>query len=431
MKLTSRQVIVTFFVEVGQSTRTIESNGLFARQFVSGHHFYYLQNGRLIHNTMKKILFLLLMSCATLMSCQPDEEEQIDESTQQVSRTIMVFMPFTGNLYDDLNTNINYMAAAITNNGGSNGTQLLVFIAQDRQTAHLIRLRYENGICHRDTLRTYTSPEYLTLKGRAQLFTEMKALAPADEYGLIVGCHGKGWLPGEDSNNTLKWIGADINGYRIDISDFAQSMSDAGLHAQFIAFDDCYMSTIEVAYDLRHVTDHIIASTSEIMASGMPYHRIYTRLIQPTIDYGAICNDFVDYYKSSRTPYGTIGVTCCQYIDEMAAIMKKINTTHTISSEQLQMVQDLDGATFTPTVFFDFGSYVRHLAGSDATLLAAYEQLLTVLVPYKAHTGAIFSGYYQRATKITEFSGIAISDPSSHALSNDSKTHTAWWKATH
>lgn len=40
MKLTSRQVIVTFFVEVGQSTRTIESNGLFARQFVSGHHFY-------------------------------------------------------------------------------------------------------------------------------------------------------------------------------------------------------------------------------------------------------------------------------------------------------------------------------------------------------------------------------------------------------
>ena len=43
---------------------------------------------------------------------------------------------------------------------------------------------------------------------------------------------------------------------------------------QFIMFDDCYMSSMEVAYDLKDVTDYIIASTSEVMAYGMPYEKV-------------------------------------------------------------------------------------------------------------------------------------------------------------
>ena len=42
------------------------------------------------------------------------------------------------------------------------------------------------------------------------------------------------------------------------ISTLADAISDAGLEMEFILFDDCYMSSVEVAYDLRHVTGHII-----------------------------------------------------------------------------------------------------------------------------------------------------------------------------
>ena len=53
---------------------------------------------------------------------------------------------------------------------------------------------------------------------------------------------------------------------------------------EYILFDDCYMSTVEVAYDLKNVTSHLIASTSEIMAYGMPYDKIGQYLIE-NIDY--------------------------------------------------------------------------------------------------------------------------------------------------
>ena len=43
------------------------------------------------------------------------------------------------------------------------------------------------------------------------------------------------------------------------------------MHMDYILFDDCYMSSVEVAHALRHVTDYLIGSTSEIMAYGFPY----------------------------------------------------------------------------------------------------------------------------------------------------------------
>lgn len=40
---------------------------------------------------------------------------------------------------------------------------------------------------------------------------------------------------------------------------------------EYILFDDCYMSSVEVAYELKEATRFLIASTSEMMAYGMPY----------------------------------------------------------------------------------------------------------------------------------------------------------------
>lgn len=52
------------------------------------------------------------------------------------------------------------------------------------------------------------------------------------------------------------------------------------------------MSTVEVAYDLKNVTSHLIASTSEIMAYGMPYDKIGQYLIG-NIDYEKVCDGFI------------------------------------------------------------------------------------------------------------------------------------------
>ena len=47
---------------------------------------------------------------------------------------------------------------------------------------------------------------------------------------------------------------------------------------EYILFDDCYMSSIEVAYELKDVTKYLIGSTSEMMHTEclMRYWGIFT-----------------------------------------------------------------------------------------------------------------------------------------------------------
>lgn len=63
---------------------------------------------------------------------------------------------------------------------------------------------------------------------------------------------------------------------------------------EYILFDDCYMSSIEVAYALKDVTDYLIGSTSEVMAYGMPYAEIGQYLIGK-VDYAGICDGFYSF----------------------------------------------------------------------------------------------------------------------------------------
>lgn len=53
--------------------------------------------------------------------------------------------------------------------------------------------------------------------------------------------------------------------------DLRRGDNGRGIRFEYILFDDCFMSSIEVAYDLRKITRHLIASPCEVMAYGYPY----------------------------------------------------------------------------------------------------------------------------------------------------------------
>lgn len=342
-------------------------------------------------------------------------------------------MPHSTNLYKYLLDNIAGMKRAIESNKGLGNTRLVVFIAKDKKQSALINIKYDKGVCKQDTLEKFYSPIYLTTNGRVELLNKVKQYAPANRYAMIVGCHGMGWIPSSTVFKAKKsrYFGGLENGYKIDIDDFAESIKAAGMKMQFILFDDCYMSCMEVAYDLKDATDYIIASTSEVMDKGMPYHRIYQHLMATEPNYQAVCDNFYDYYTNYSAPYGTIGVTDCRYMDEMVAMMKNINTKHTFDTDRLNNVQDLDGETFTPTIFFDFDDYVRNLCTNDNNTYEQFNAVLQRLVPYKANTNYILSGKTHGETKVNHFSGITISDPSTRSEIKESKKYTNWWIQTH
>ena len=382
---------------------------------------------------MLKHFFLLLFSIIVLASCggNDDPVNPVEPFVPtKTKNTVFVFMPYTGysSIYSFLNKNLDDMEQAIVKEKGLGNSQILVFISESIKTSHLVKIGYNKGKCRRDTLNTYTSYDYTTPDGIASLLTSVKQWAPADNYSMIIGCHGEGWMPKEQTKQRRYFGGSAIP---IDISDFNEGIKNAGMKMNYILFDDCYMSGIEVAYQLREAANYLIASTSEMMGYGMPYHKILKYLLADNPDYEAVCSDFTSFYKTFSMPYGTIAVTDLGYTEEMASFMKSINITHTFDLDKIDDVQDLDVAHFDPTVYFDLGSYLRVLCGDDAATYTKAANLLKKLVPYKGTTGMIYSNAGRKSLKLKEYSGLTVSDPSINAKAVETKKQTAWWNATH
>ena len=384
---------------------------------------------------MLKHFFLLLFSILVLASCggNDDPVNPVDPFVPtKTKNTVFVFMPYTGynSIYGCLLKNLDDMEQAIKQEKGLGNSQLIVFISENIKTSHLIYIGYNKnkGKCQRDTLKTYTDYDYTIPDGITSLLTSIKQMAPADNYSMIIGCHGEGWMPKPKSTQTRYFGGTAIP---IDISNFNEGIKNAGMKMNYILFDDCYMSGIEVAYQLREAANYLIASTSEMMGYGMPYHKILKYLLADNPDYEAVCSDFTSFYKTFSMPYGTIAVTDLGYTEEMASFMKSINSTHTFDLDKIDDVQDLDVEHFTPTVYFDLGSYLRVLCGDDAATYTEATNLLKKLVPYKGTTGMIYSWTGRKPLKLNEYSGLTVSDPSINASAVETKKQTAWWKATH
>ncbi len=382
---------------------------------------------------MLKHFFLLLFSILVLASCggNDDPVDPVDPPVPtKTKNTVFVFMPYTGysSIYGCLLKNLDDMEQAIIEEKGLGNSQILVFISESIKTSHLVKIGYNKGKCRRDTLNTYTSYDYTTPDGIASLLTSVKQWAPADNYSMIIGCHGEGWMPKEQTKQRRYFGGSAIS---IDISDFNEGIKNAGMKMNYILFDDCYMSGIEVAYQLREAANYLIASTSEMMGYGMPYHKILKYLLADNPDYEAVCSDFTSFYKTFSMPYGTIAVTDLGYTEEMASFMKAINITHTFDLDKIDDVQDLDVAHFDPTVYFDLGSYLRVLCGDDAATYTEAANLLNKLVPYKGTTGMVYSAAGRKSLELKEYSGLTVSDPSINAKAIETKKQTAWWKATH
>ena len=388
---------------------------------------------------MKKILshllllLMLAMPATTLTSCGSDDPDPKPVEPVKAANTVFVFMPYTAsesggnNLYNSLLNNISDMEKAIVEMGGINNAHLIAFVSKNEKTSHLINIEYKKGKCVRDTVKTYTGCTYTTVDGLLSLFADVKRQAPADVYSMIVGCHGEGWLPKD--NTTTRYFGGQK--YQIDVPDLAKAMESSGLTFNYILFDDCYMSGIEVAYALRNTASWLIASTSEMMGYGMPYHKLMKYLLQLNPDYEAICNEFIDFYRNYKNaPYGTIGITKLTEVESMANLMKNINAAIQFNDEDIDKVQDLDVDHFTPTVYFDFGSYVKTLCANDPLMYGYFEKEIAKLVPYKAATEYIYSNS-GNTLRVNEFSGLTISDPSPNSIAIETKKQTAWWKATH
>ena len=420
-------------------------------------------------NMIKKLftLFICMISLAmTFTSCS---EEAFD--TDSVNKqTILVYFPWTGStskpgLYSDLQNNLDSICQGIIAKKGLNDSRVLVFFSEKYNQSTLYDLQYDatNKKVNCVPIKKYEGNSHCSAEGFAELLNNVKQNAEALNYALIIGAHGCGWTYADDwsnypfyarpsfgssspinnsfsgisfdsdSNNPhTRFFGSvDLKDNSIDVATLAEGIKLSGLKMQYILFDACYMGNIETAYELKDVTNFLIASSSEIMGYGLPYKSLWNYLNSPTPNYSSIVATSVKYYNTTDTPYLNLSAIDCREVEGLASIMKEINSKYTLSeSVSLDSIQRLDA--FSPNLFYDMETYVDSLHPSGY-LLDQFKNKLKATVKAADHTDYAYSVLFYKPTyiKIRNYCGVTISDPSQHSVAIKGREKTGWWKATH
>lgn len=391
---------------------------------------------------------MLVALCIALAACSDssgddDNVPAVDEEDETTAQTLIMFYPYSGNLLSAFNDNIADMMTVVQGRGGLGDRRIVIYICQSATKAYKIEMVDEGGRVVLDTIatETFTSMPYADAAGMASLISSLEETAPAESYAMIIGCHGMGWLPaGADVTTTADAKGTATVGdidlptryfghsssaaWQCDISVLADGITATGMPMDYILFDACYMANIETAYELRDATHYLIASPAEIMAAGVPYAVAGSYLLD--MDYEGFCSAFISYYTATSSPYATISVTDCSQVEAMAEVMCTIYAAGNVDIST-STLQTFDG--ISPHIFYDLGDYVEQLCGDDDALYADFETALALLVPYSRHTSSFYSAYNKRATDISTYSGLTISEPSVNSAA-DTWAQTAWAAAT-
>lgn len=287
---------------------------------------------------MKKIL-LLFLSVLTFISCSDEiPEEKVSLKSGRTVLAYLISNNSSTNLDSYLKQNLVDMYSGLTqttdsctlivyyrpydnDNSGLTGPCLLQFNSDGKgninnkkclQDADLTPAKViGEAFCSPYTDKNHNATDPATM---VRILEDMVKLSPSTNYGLIFGSHGTSWMPG---NEVAGRSFGDDAGYNINIPEMADALESVFSSRQldFILFDACMMATAEVCYEFKDVTDYLIGSVVETHVYGYPYGVILPKLYKAEVNYGEICNNYIDYSRDKG--WGLCSVIDCKKINEL------------------------------------------------------------------------------------------------------------------
>lgn len=297
----------------------------------------------------------------------------------------------------------------------------------------IFRMYRDGGNIVNDTLKVYDtdvcSASPSTVKDYL-LFIRDKF--PSSHYGFLITSHGTGWVPPEyemdsEENHGLIWSAApssvgvqqgEMENIWMDVCEMGKAIP---FHLDYIIFDACLMSCVEIAYMFRNICDYIIASPTEILTQGFEYRTMASRLFADGgPDLEAVCKD----YMSARSS-ATVALIDCSRIEEVAAACRTIYDNHAES------VMDIESSTIqsynvTYSCFYDLRDMCKVLGASPGEL-SNLDAALSRCIIYKGTTAYFLS----KKIDPTRFSGFSTFLPRRHTpILNSLYKETEWNKTT-
>ena len=300
---------------------------------------------------------------------------------------------------------------------------------------------------------------------------------PANEYGLVMWSHADGWLPAvndgaANNSNSVRSFGIDVGedgnmysnvtanyqiGAQMNIADMADAIDMSGMHPKYIFFDACLMQNVETCYDLRHVTDYVIASPMAIPANGANYTSqmrkgLFSDRVEDIID--TYLYDVTDPLQAAS--YSDFGIvfsvvnTAC--MDELAEVVKQLLPLSTMmerTSVDLSDVLQYHAYSY----YYKYRPHQYDMQQVMQTILPEeflprFTEALNKAVVARVATESIWVGpgdFTFQPVDLSNYCGVAMFVPqdvytrhasqTEHGDLNQAFTQTAWyadagWKAT-
>lgn len=393
---------------------------------------------------------LWLLAAATLAACS--KEVPGYDPPALADRTVLLYMPGRS-LLTYYENNIQGICTAVTDRALGNGRMLVYWQPDDQTSAVMQEIYYDrNKRCSETkTLKTYDDFDAGDPAAVQQLFADAAELAPAQNYGLIIGCHGKAWIPASSGVLPRSILPADEvwttasgakqtrsfgdTGYELDITELAAALEAQRFRFDYLIFDDCFMANIETLYDLRRAVDYIVASPCEIMAAGFPYDRIVPHLFGGNSVFDGLekaCWEFWNFYENDwdtvqrNEQSGCISLAVTAQLDALMMEMRQI--------KDKKQPFDIDALQYykgnATKLFYDLEHYVT-LCCNDQGAIDSFKAQMELAFPVSCrhHTKYFYSAYDAIKHPVNYYSGVSVSEPSTVYAAENRQTN--WYRDTH
>ncbi len=297
-----------------------------------------------------KHLSAAVLALFALLSCSSCGHDDPEPTPQTFGRTVIVYMAAENNLSSYAQENIDDMMKGAKQLNAND--RLLVFVDRNSKKEKPFIIRLTGNDAHPvDTLYKYTSDFYSSDAGKMKEVVEWcMSQCPSESYGLVLWGHADGWivhtptLRSLSRSNSIRrrsrafgWdTGDDISGddQWMEIADMRDALESLPHSFKFIFADCCAFQSVEVAYELRNVTDYIVASPAEIPGAGAPYKTVIPAMFNRTDD--ALCRQLCDLYNEAGGTGNRVAISA----------VSTAQMTHLAEATREVIINELNGKTF-------------------------------------------------------------------------------------
>ncbi len=401
---------------------------------------------------MKQLyLFLIILLTLLLYGCKDGPEP--NPGPKEVRQMTLVYAVNHNNLSSDLDANQNQMLQAMANID-ADAYKLLVY-KYTSDGPGLYEVRNSNGKPEFTLLKQYDESLLSVTKERiSEVIDDALDYYPEVESNLFFWGHGLGWVnPYKYLNNSkgrqaisnsnlpsdeyaLSATVPELYGYGgeyvyedgvrvgtdyLDIDQLAEAIPDNKF--DMIWFDCCYMSGIEVAYQLRNKCETFVAYPTEIMAEGLPYDKVLPKIIGKSNDKIGAARALYEYYVGKSTPEAvSVAVMDMSRIEEVASVAHDIFMSGE-ERPQESGLQNYSRLRLTP--YYDFGQYLREYVcvntdeNSNDNFGVFKERLNRALDGFVVFSAASDKDFNYRPINKEHFSGLSIHNFKNQASDRD------------